>query len=121
MDYLATKSYIGENLIPAYRAGNKELLKEIASKYLPLLKAKTERVHAAHKTAWFRNNKIIGWQNMDVRYGGVAARCDTAAMLINAYLDGEIPTLEELDEPRLHQNLSGFVHYSGIATVNKKI
>ena len=121
MDYLATKSFIGENLIPAYKAGNKELLSQIANEYLPLLKTKTENVHKAHKTAWFRNNKIIGWQNLDIRYGGVAARCDTAAMLINAYLDGDIATLEELDEPRLHQNLTGFVHYSGIATVNKKI
>ena len=121
MDYLASKSFIGENLIPAYRAGNKDMLRQIANEYLPELKAKTEKVHKAHKAAWFRNNKIIGWQNMDVRYGGVAARCDTASMLINAYLDGEIPTLEELDEPRLHQNLSGFVHYSGIVTVNKKI
>ena len=121
MDYLATKSFIGENLIPAYRTGDRELLGRIANEYLPLLKSKTVAVHNAHRTAWFRNNKVIGWQNMDVRYGGVASRCDTAAMLINAYLEGDIDTLEELDEPRLHQNLSGFVHYSSIATVNLKI
>ena len=121
MDYMSTKAFIAENLIPAYQSGNKELLGKIANEYLPLLKAKTDAVHSAHKTAWFRNSKIIGWQNLDIRYGGVKARCDTASMLINAYLNGEIPTLEELDETRLHHGLSGFVHYSGIATVNKKI
>ena len=120
MDYLATKTLIAENLVPAYKSGDSALLKKIAEEYLPTLKAKTEAVHRAHKTAWFKNNKVIGWQNMDVRYGGVAARCDTAQMLIKAYLDGEIPMLEELEEPRLYKGLSGFVHYSGIATVNKK-
>ena len=120
MDYLATKTLIAENLVPAYKSGDRAILRKIAEEYLPTLKAKTEAVHNAHKTAWLKNNKVIGWQNMDVRYGGVAARCDTAQMLIKAYLDGEIPMLEELEEPRLYKGLSGFVHYSGIATVNKK-
>ncbi|MBO5316605.1 MAG: family 20 glycosylhydrolase [Clostridia bacterium] len=120
-DYLATKTYIAENLVPAYKAGDKELLRKIAEEYLPALKEKTVKLHNAHKTAWFRNNKVIGWANMDVRYGGVASRCDTAKMLILAYLNGELNCLEELEEPRLHKGLSGFVHYSGIVTPNIKI
>ncbi len=119
-DYLASKTKIAELLVPAYKAGDREALRDIADVLLPELKEKTISVHRAHKSAWFKNNKIIGWQNLDVRYGGVKERCDTAADLINAYLDGEIPTLEELDEQRLHKGLSGFVHYSGIATVNLK-
>jgi hypothetical protein len=121
MDYLATKTYIAEHLVPAYRSGDMETLGKIADEHLPALKQKTEAVHRAHKRAWLLSNKIVGWQNLDVRYGGVAARCDTAIMLIKAYLDGELATLEELDEPRLHKSLSGFVQYSGIVTVNKKI
>ena len=120
-DYLATKTLIAENLVPAYKAGDKELLRKIAEEYLPALKEKTIAVHASHKAAWLRNNKVIGWQNLDVRYGGVAARCDTAVMLILAYLNGEIDRLEELEEQRLHKGLSGFVQYSGIATPNIKI
>lgn len=120
-DYLATKTLIAENLVPSYKSNNKELLRKIAEDYIPALKEKTIQLHKAHKTAWFRNNKIIGWANMDVRYGGVAARCDTAKMLILSYLNGEISSLEELEEPRLHKGLSGFVHYSGIVTPNIKI
>ena len=121
MDYLATKTYIAENLVPAYKSGDKELLRRIAEEYLPLLKEKTIAVHKAHKSAWLRNNRVIGWANMDVRYGGVAARCDTAQMLILSYLNGETDRLEELEEERLEKGLSGFVHYSGIVTPNIKI
>ncbi len=119
-DYLAIKTKIAENLVPAYKRGDKETLKNIAGMLLPELREKTLAVHKAHKAAWFKNNKIIGWQNLDVRYYGVVGRCDTAIELITAYLDGKIDTLEELDEERLYKGLSGFAHYSGMATVNLK-
>ncbi|MBQ8907246.1 MAG: beta-N-acetylhexosaminidase [Clostridia bacterium] len=121
LDYLATKTYIAERLVPAYKAGDKATLKALAEEYFPLLKEKTESVRLSHRAAWLKNNKAFGWQTLDVRYGGVLARCDTAIMLIRAYLDGEISRIEELDEPRLPKSLSGFVHYSNIATVHIKI
>ncbi len=120
-DYMATKTRIAEMLVPAYKAGDRDALLTIATQLLPELKQKTEALHAWHKETWFKNNKILGWQNLDVRYAGVAARCDTAAMLIKAYLNGEIDAIEELEEERLHKSLSGFVHYSGISTVNLKV
>ena len=66
------------------------------------------------------NNNIIGWQNLDTRYGGMASRCDSAVMLLTAYLNGEIDKIEEIEEPRLWKGLSGFIHYSSINTVNLK-
>ncbi len=119
-DYLAVKTLIAENLVPAYRADDRKMLEQIASVLLPRLKEKTIAVHEAHKTMWFAHNKVIGWQNLDIRYGGVAARCDTAKMLLENYLSGSLPGLEELDEPRLHKDIFGFQHYSHIATVNNK-
>ena len=119
-DYLATKTYIAERLEPAYKSGDKDMLRELKDKYLPALKEKCAALHACHKAAWFRNNKVIGWQNLDIRYAGVGARCDTAIMLIGDYLDGKIDKIEELDQERLYKGLSGFIHYSGIATVNLK-
>lgn len=41
-------------------------------------------------------------------------------MIISAYLSGECDKIEELEEERLYKGLSGFIHYSGIATVNLK-
>ena len=120
-DYLGVKTLIAENLTSAYKRGDRALLCEISEILLPALKEATERVHKAHKALWFDRNKILGWANLDVRYAGVAARCDTAKMRIDAYLAGETDTLEELEEPRRHKPLDGFVQYSAIATPNLKI
>ena len=121
LDYLATKTYIAERLQPAYKARDRELLLELKEKHLPLLKEKCMAIHKTHKAAWFKNNKVMGWQNLDIRYAGVVARCDTAIEQIGDYLDGKISKIEELDEERLNKWLSGFVQYSDIATVNIKI
>ena len=119
-DYLAIKTLIAEALVPAYKSGDRDTLAEIASTLLPALKEKTVALHKLHKEIWFSNRNMIGWCNMDVRYAGVAARCDTAKELIEAYLAGKIPTIESLDEERLQKPIGGFSHYSGIATPNLK-
>ena len=120
-DYLAVKTEIGEKLVPAYKSGDRETLAQIADTLLPLLKEKTQAVHAAHKAMWFASNKVVGWSNMDIRYGGVACRCDTAQALIRRYLDGADAVIEELEVERLHKPLGGFAHYSGMATPNLKV
>jgi len=120
-EYLAVKCEIAEKAVPSYKNGDKETLKYISETLLPKLKEAVEKVHAAHKKMWFANNKIVGWQNLDIRYGGIKARCDTAKMLIDAYLSGEMETIEEFEVERLHKNISGFAQYSSMATVNIKI
>ena len=97
------------------------MLNKIANTLLPQLKEKTAAVHEAHKAAWFHTNKIVGWSNMDIRYGGVAARCDTAIMLINRYLDGKDETIEELEVTRLPRAYHGFTRYTRNASPNSTI
>jgi hypothetical protein len=120
-DYLAVKTKIGELLVPSYKAGDRETLAQIANTLLPLLKEKTQTVHAAHKAMWFASYRVLGWSNMDIRYGGMACRCDTAKALIDAYLAGETDCLEELEVERLHKSLGGFAHYSDMTTPNLKV
>lgn len=120
-EYLAVKTEIAEKLVPAYRAGDRSVLMDIAQRLLPLLKDKTVQVHEAHKAMWFDNLKVIGWSNLDIRYGGMAARCDTAKMTIERYLSGTDEVIGELEEVRLHKPLSGFVAYSAISSPNLKI
>ncbi|MBQ8583090.1 MAG: beta-N-acetylhexosaminidase [Clostridia bacterium] len=119
-DYLAKKTEIAELLYPAYKAGDRATLKKIADELLPALREATDKVHKEHKRTWHHTYKAIGWANLDVRYGGVKERCDTAAWMINSYLSGELDSIEALEEDRLNKSLSGFVHYSGIATPNLK-
>ena len=120
-DYLAIKTLIAENLVFAYKAGDKAKLSEISEVLLPALREKTVALHNAHKTIWFDEYKIVGWSNLDVRYAGVVARCDTAKMLIDAYLDGKTDTIEELEVERLDKVVRGFTSYSQIATPNIRI
>ena len=120
-DYLATKTYIAENLQPAYKNGDREMLNKIANTLLPQLKEKTVAVHEAHKAAWFHTNKIVGWSSMDIRYGGVVARCDTAIMLINRYLDGKDETIEELEVTRLPRGYHGFTRYTRNVSPNSTV
>lgn len=120
-EYMSLKCYVAENLTPAYKSGDKEMLYILAKDYLPAVKESCEEVHSLHKKMWFENNKPLGWGNMDIRYGGVAARCDTAQDRIFAYLSGEIDKIEELEEPRLYKSHGGFLHYSAMSSPNLKI
>ena len=119
-DFMATKAFIAERLAPAYQSGDRETLALMANELLPLLKKKTRAVHRAHKSVWFKNRNMIGWSNLDIRYGGMAARCDTAIELIRTYLDGKIPAIESLEEERLHKPLNAFPAFSRISTPNIK-
>jgi hypothetical protein len=96
------------------------MLAEISRVLLPALKEKAIAVHQAHKRNWFKSYKAFGWSNLDVRYAGVAARCETAQVLIEEYLSGKTDKIESLEEERLYKGLNGFVHYSSISSPNLK-
>ena len=119
-EFLAIKCEIAEKLVPSYKTGDRATLAAIVEVFLPKLKKKTIALHKKHKAIWFNTNKIIGWSNMDIRYAGIVARCDTAIELIDRYLKGEDDCIEELEEERLYKPLSGFIPYSSVATPNIK-
>ena len=100
-DYLAAKTYIAENLVPAYKANDREMLTLIKDELLPKLIEKTEAIHKNHKSRWFMLNKRQGFACLDIRYSGVKARCLTAIEELTAYLAGEISKIAELDDERL--------------------
>jgi len=120
-EYLAYKTEIAEKLVPAYKTGDRETLSFISDTLLPCLKDATQEVHMLHREMWLQSLKTIGWSSLDIRYGGMASRCDTAKMLIDDYLAGNTECIEELEEERLFKSLSGFIPYSSIATPNYKI
>ena len=120
-DYLAVKTYIAENLAPAYLRGDRVILERISRKALPKLRKKILCVHKMHRKLWHDKLKSFGWSTLDIRYGGVAARCETAKGIIEDYLAGKIPAIEQLEEKRLPKKLSGFGHYNVMIVHNFKI
>ena len=119
-DFLSLKALIAEQLVPAYQNGDRDALAHIAHTLLPNLKKKTAAVHKAHKAVWMSKRNMLGWSNLDIRYGGMAARCDTATQLIHAYLEGKISAIESLEEQRLYKPLTAFPAFSKISSPNIK-
>ena len=119
--YLAVKTKIAERLVPAYRSGDRETLSRIAKELLPELKEKTAALAQLHRDLWMAERTMIGWCNLDYRYAGVVARCDTAILLLNRYLNGEDAKIDSLEEVRLDRKLSGFNTFTRIATPNINI
>jgi len=91
-------------------------LAKYADEYLPELRSRVAKLRQVHMSHWFDIYKAFGWDVMDMRYGSLIARIDSAITVIKMYLDGKLSTIEELDEPRLLYNgKEGFIrinHYS---------
>lgn len=58
----------------------------------------------AHRSQWLRMFKPFGWEIIDIRYGGVISRLDTASVRIMDYVEGRIARIEELEQERCVQH-----------------
>ena len=99
---LAKKSQMGLRLTAAYKAGDRAVLKNFAEMELPDLKDRMKVLRRVHMENWFALYKPFGWDIMDMRYGSLMARIDSAIREVRAYLDGEIDCIEELAAERLY-------------------
>lgn len=120
---LEYKAEAGVRLLEAYRAGNNEL-KKYLDFYLPELKKRMQDLHEFHRVIWMQTYKHLGWDVLDMRYAAVEARIDTAKVLIEAYLAGEINVIEELEEKRLpfdgFEGIPGYAnHYGRICSASR--
>ena len=98
---LAKKSQMGLRLTAAYKAGDRDVLRRFADEELPELKERMRRLRKVHMENWFELYKPLGWDVMDMRYGSLLTRIDSAIEEINMYLDGKLERIEELDIERL--------------------
>lgn len=60
-----------------------------------------KQLHCAAVMTWSRECKGQGMEIIDLRLGGVQARCQALIQRLELYRDGMIDTLTELDEPEL--------------------
>ena len=110
-DALALKAEIGLKLTKAYKSGDTKRLEEIMKKELRELRRRMTALRDCHHLVWRRNNKALGWEVFDARYGVVLTRIDTACTVIQMYLDGEIDRIDEFEEERLGYNGSDTVNF----------
>ena len=97
---LEDKSDFGIRLTEAYKSRDREALASLATE-CDLIADKVMALRDANRVSWMRYCKPFGWEVLDVRYGGIRARFETARSRILAFLAGEISSIEELEEERL--------------------
>ena len=100
-DALALKCEIAQRLQSAYLNGDRAYLSLLISEKLPQLRTKINRLKNLHREMWHKTYKPFGFECLDLRYGGLLARIETAEDRISAYLERNITKLEELEEVRL--------------------
>ncbi len=104
---LEIKSTAGRKLAAAYKAGDRGLLERYAGELLPEIMAQLQAMRLSHRDYFFTEFKPIGWETLDIRYGGAIMRIDTAIKRIRDYLDGTVDRIEELEEARLPYTQGG--------------
>lgn len=100
---LADKAEIGLKILVAYQNNEFEQMKSILLT-LDRIKKNVDLLRQKHRDIWFAAYKPFGWEVIDIRYGGVMTRMDSAKYRIQEWLEGRIPRIEELEEKRLHHD-----------------
>ena len=68
---------------------------------LPEVLRRLDVFFAVFTDHWERENRIIGFEVLDIRFGGLRRRVESAIRRIKRYLAGDLPFLPELEEERL--------------------
>jgi hypothetical protein len=98
---LELKVDMGIRLKAAYDKGDRKTLQALRDEIAGEYKARVYDLFAWHRESWAHFYKPFGWEVADIKYGYLLLRADTACYRLNAYLNGSIERLEELEERRL--------------------
>ena len=96
-DVLAVKADIGIRTRKAYLKGDKTALRMLLSDYEQIL-IKTEAFYKAYEKQWMQENKPHGFDIQDLRIGGMKQRVLHCKNRLEAYVNGELTSLPELEE-----------------------
>jgi N-acetyl-beta-hexosaminidase len=124
---LKIKSDIGIKIKNLYDNGDKSGLSQVAEVDLRELYEKVNEMRITHRDQWFDIYKPSGWEIIDIRYGGLLARIDSAVKRLTDYVVGDVQRIEEIEFDRLYfdgpirpenTGLGLFHIYQKIASVN---
>lgn len=94
---LELKCDMGLRLRQAYASGDKETIAAIAGKELPELLVRIEKLLKALGDQWKKENKIFGFDVLELRFGGLKQRLLSVKDRLTAYVNHETALLEELE------------------------
>jgi hypothetical protein len=110
---LHLKTALGESLYIHYKDGDRAALQRDEEQFGELL-ARVKKLRIAHRRQWMRTCSPFGWSRLDLRYGGLIARLETAQYRLRQYLEGSLSGLVELEVSRYRKDRSGQFLGNGI-------
>lgn len=100
-EILADKAELGARLKVAYDEKNLEELQRLEG-MIEMLIGKIKAFHHAHRMQWVTENKRSGLEVQDIRIGGLIMRLEVAKETLEAYRNGRLSCIEELEYERLY-------------------
>lgn len=100
---LRDKAEIGIELKEVYEKKDFEQMKTIITK-IEEIQTNVDLLRQKHRKVWFAAYKPFGWEVIDIRYGGVITRIDSVIYRLREWLEGNINSIEELEETRLRHD-----------------
>ncbi len=99
-DVLIEKCDLSTRIRTAYLNRDLEALRAIAGQ-IPVTVEKLDALLLAMRRQWYLEHKGFGFETHELSVGGLRARLLGVAQILLAYLDGELSSIEELDQERL--------------------
>lgn len=84
---LSLKCHLRERLQDAYRKGRHDEIQTLAEGRLQRLRQEVDDLWRYHRRMWMNMYKPFGWENIDLRYGGLRARLDTMQQQLLEYVE----------------------------------
>lgn len=100
LEVLVRKCNLGVRIRDAYQNDNKEAMWEIVED-IPRIKRSLKEFFKAFRTMWMQENKPFGLEVQEIRFGGLLYRMNSCEERLQAYLNGNIKVIEELEEAQL--------------------
>ncbi len=100
---LELKWNLGNRLIDAYKAGDKAELMKICNNVIVPLIERVETMRQVRITVWNMENKLEGFEAIDMRIGTLIARLRTTDRILREYINGTVNSIDSLDAERLMQ------------------
>ena len=100
---VSLKIDLGVRTRKAYLSGNKKALCELLDDYNTLLFL-IDKLYRSQEKQWMKENKPHGFDVLDLRFGGLTFRVRHCKERIEAYINGELDSIIELEEPVLNYN-----------------
>lgn len=116
---LQLKCDLGIRIKACYDKLDKVDMQYFTQMELPELRDRVLELRIAHRKHWFAIHKPFGWEVLDIRYGGLLARLDTAMERLSQWTNGSVPCLEELEEERLWFDGRPRTASNGIGRMNR--